>query len=120
VERLDLSALGVSMNNSLHFALFAIVMAAQSYAVAAFVLRSGFGRTLVGIRSNETRMRALGLPVRRYKAIAFAVSGALAGLAGTIAAQQTMFVSPQMMDWTTSGEALVIVILGGLGTLVGP
>lgn len=120
VERLDLSALGVSMNNSLHFTLFAIVMAALSYAVAAFVLRSGFGRTLVGIRSNETRMRALGLPVRRYKAIAFAVSGALAGLAGTIAAQQTMFVSPQMMDWTTSGEALVIVILGGLGTLVGP
>jgi branched-chain amino acid transport system permease protein len=120
VERLDFSALGISMNNSLHFALFAIILAALSYAVAAFVLRSGFGRTLVGIRSNETRMRALGLPVRRYKAIAFGVSGALAGLAGTIAAQQTMFVSPQMMDWTTSGEALVIVILGGLGTLVGP
>lgn len=120
VERLDLSALGIKLGNSLHLALFAIALAALSYAVAAFVLRSGFGRTLVGIRSNEARMRALGLPVRRYKAAAFAVSGALAGLAGTIAAQQTMFVSPQMMSWMTSGEALVIVILGGLGTLVGP
>ena len=83
-------------------------------------LRSGFGRTLVGIRANETRMRALGLPVWRYKAAAFGMSGALAGLAGTLAAQHLMFVSPEIMVWTVSGEALVVVILGGLGTLAGP
>lgn len=120
VKRLDLSMLGLNMNNSLQFALLAIFIAALAYAAAAFLMRSGFGRTLVGIRSNETRMRALGLPVWRYKAGAFAFSGALAGLAGTIAAQQTMFVSPQMMNWMMSGEVLVVVILGGLGTLVGP
>lgn len=120
IKRLDLSMLGLNMNNSLQFALLSIALAALAYVAAALLMRSGFGRTLVGIRSNETRMRALGLAVWRYKAAAFAFSGALAGLAGTIAAQQTMFVSPQMMNWMTSGEALVVVILGGLGTLVGP
>ncbi|MGH6923719.1 MAG: branched-chain amino acid ABC transporter permease [Propylenella sp.] len=120
IKRIDLSLFAIDLNNSMHFALFAIVLAALAYAFAAFILRSGFGRTLVGIRSNEARMRALGLPVRRYKAVAFAISGGMAGLAGTIAAQQTMFVSPHMMGWVTSGEVLVVVILGGLGTLVGP
>jgi len=120
VVRLDASWLGVDLNNSLTFAIFAIVLAAIAYVIAAFVLRSAFGRTLVGIHSNEQRMRALGLNVWRYKAGAFAISGALAGLAGTVAAQQTMFVSPQMLSWVTSGETLVVVILGGLGTLVGP
>jgi branched-chain amino acid transport system permease protein len=120
VKRLDLSLLGIDLNGSLPFALFAIALAALVYAIAACLLRSGFGRTLVGIRSNEARMRALGLPVRRYKAAAFAISGAMAGCGGTLAAQQTLFVSPHMMSWMTSGEALVIVILGGLGTLVGP
>ena len=120
VTRLNLSAIGVDLDNSLNFALFSIALAAISYVLAALVLRSGFGRTLVGIRSNELRMRALGLTVWKHKAAAFAFSGALAGLAGTIAAQQTMFVSPTMMNWMTSGEVLVMVILGGLGTLVGP
>lgn len=120
IQRLDLSAVGLNLNDSLQFALFAVVMAAVAYALAAFVLRSGFGRTLVGIRSNEKRMRALGSRIWPYKACAFGISGGLAGLAGTIAAQQTMFVSPLIMSWTTSGEALVMVILGGLGTLVGP
>lgn len=120
VARIDLSMIGINTNDSMQFAFVAIALAGLSYAVAAFVLRSGFGRTLVGIRSNEVRMRALGLPVWRYKAGAFAISGAMAALAGTIAAQQTMFVSPVLMHWMMSGEALVIVILGGLGTLVGP
>lgn len=120
VARLDLSALGIDLNNSLAFGLFAIVLAGFTYIAAALVLRSSFGRTLVGIRSNEKRMRAVGLSVWRFRAGAFAISGAMAALAGTIAAQQTMFVSPQMLSWVTSGETLVLVILGGLGTLVGP
>jgi branched-chain amino acid transport system permease protein len=120
VKRVDLSAIGINLQDPLQFALFALVALAVAYSVAAFVLRSGFGRTLVGIRSNETRMSALGLPVWRYKAAAFGMSGAIAGLAGVIAAQHLMFVSPEMLVWTVSGEALVVVILGGLGTLAGP
>jgi branched-chain amino acid transport system permease protein len=120
VKRLDFSAIGVDLQNSLQFTLFALLALALAYAAAALVLRSGFGRALVGIRSNETRMRALGLPVWRYKAAAFAFSAAIAGLAGAITAQHLMFVSPEMLVWTVSGEALVVVILGGLGTLAGP
>ena len=120
VGRLDLSLVGIDLGSSQSFALFCVTLAGVSYALAAGLLRAGFGRTLVGIRANEARMRALGLPVQRYKAAAFAVSGALAGLAGTLAAQHTMFVSPDLLFWTVSGEVLVVVILGGLGTLVGP
>ena len=120
IARLDLSAVGIDLGSSRSFALFCVALAGLAYAVAASLRRAGFGRTLVGIRSNEARMRALGLPVRRYKAAAFALSGALAGLAGTLAAQHIMFVSPDLLFWTVSGEVLVVVILGGLGTLVGP
>ncbi len=120
VPRLDLSFIGLNMNDSTQFALFAIAMTVVVYIIAAAVLRSGFGRTLVGIHYNEGRMRAVGLPIWRYKATAFAISAGLAGLGGAIAAQQTMFVSPELMLWTVSGTVLMVVILGGVGTLIGP
>jgi branched-chain amino acid transport system permease protein len=120
IPRLDLSGVGLDLGDSRVFALFAVGLAALAYAGTAWLLTSGFGRTLVGIRANEGRMRALGLSVWRHKANAFALSGALAGLAGAMAAQHTQFISPGLLHWTVSGEALVVVILGGLGTLVGP
>lgn len=120
IPRLDLGVIGVNLSDSRVFALFALTLAAFSYVVAASVLRSGFGRTLVGIRANEGRMRALGLSTWRHKARAFAISGALAGLAGALTAQHVQFISPGVLHWTISGEVLVIVILGGLGTLIGP
>jgi branched-chain amino acid transport system permease protein len=119
VMRLDLGAVGLDLNDSRTFALACVVLALGAYALAAIVLRSGFGRTLVGIRANEARMRALGLAVWRYKAAAFGLSGAIAGLAGALAAQHTTYVSPGLLHWTVSGEVLILVILGGLGTLVG-
>lgn len=119
VTRLDLSAIGLDLTDSRTFALLCVGLALLAYAVAAGLLRSGFGRSLVGIRANEARMRAIGLPVWRYKAAAFGASGALAGLAGALAAQHTMYVSPSLLHWTVSGELLILVILGGLGTLVG-
>jgi branched-chain amino acid transport system permease protein len=120
IPRLDLSAIGLDLGDSRAFALACVAVAALAYAAAAWALSSGFGRTLVGIRANEGRMRALGLAVWRHKANAFALSGALAGLAGALAAQHTQFISPGLLHWTVSGEALVVVILGGLGTLIGP
>lgn len=118
--RPDLSAVGIDLTDSRAFAIYAILLVAVAYAVAAATLRSGLGRSLVGLLHNEKRMRALGLTVWRAKATAFAISGALAGLAGCLAAQHTQYVSPGLLSWTVSGEALVVVILGGLGTLVGP
>ena len=118
--RPDLTALGIDLTDSRAFALYALFLVALAYAVAAATLRSGLGRSLVGLHHNEKRLRALGLTVWRAKATAFAISGALAGLAGCLAAQHTQYVSPGLLSWTVSGEALVVVILGGLGTLVGP
>lgn len=118
--RPDLSALGIDLTDSRAFAIYAIAMVALTYLVAAATLRSGLGRSLVGLHHNEKRLRALGLTVWRAKATAFAISGALAGLAGCLAAQHTQYISPGLLAWTVSGEALVVVILGGLGTLVGP
>jgi len=118
--RPDLSAIGIDLTDSRAFAIYAIAMVALTYLVAASTLRSGLGRSLVGLHHNEKRLRALGLTVWRAKATAFAISGALAGLAGCLAAQHTQYISPGLLSWTVSGEALVVVILGGLGTLVGP
>jgi len=96
-------------------------------AAAALVLyglhrlvRSPFGRVIQGIRSNERRMRALGYPVGRYKLLCFVIAGTVGGLAGYLYFALTGFVDPTLVDWLQSAQLLVVVILGGLGTLVGP
>lgn len=81
---------------------------------------SRFGMVLRGVRENERRMTALGFPVYRYKLAGFVIAGAVAGLAGALIANQTEFVSPSLMHWTRSGQIMVMVILGGMGTLFGP
>jgi branched-chain amino acid transport system permease protein len=65
-------------------------------------------------------MAALGFPTYRYKLACFAIAGAVAGLAGALSANLTEFVSPSLMHWTKSGEIMVMVIMGGMGTLFGP
>ena len=120
IARPDLSAVGIDLTDSRSFALFCLAVLGAVYGAAVLILRSGLGRSLSGVMHNEQRMRALGLTVWRVKADVFGLSGMMAGLAGALAAQHAMFVSPGLLGWTVSGEALVVVILGGLGTLVGP
>lgn len=120
ILRPDFSAIGVDLNNSQNFAAYALVTLIILYFLAARFLQSGLGRSLIGIMNNEQRMKALGLVTWRVKATAFGVSGAMAGLAGVFAAQHSLYISPDLLNWTVSGEVLVVVILGGLGTLVGP
>ena len=90
------------------------------YAFLRRVLRAPFGHVLVGIRSNEQRMRSLGFPTGRYKLVAFVMAGALAGLAGYLDATLYGFVNPAQLGWRQSGLLLVTVLLGGKGTLYGP
>jgi branched-chain amino acid transport system permease protein len=82
--------------------------------------RARFGVVLQGIRDNERRMRALGFPTRRYQLAAFALSGAIAGLAGALYAHHESFISPSLMHWTRSGDLVVMVVLGGMASLFGP
>lgn len=120
VPRLDLTSAGIDLFDGTHFSLLILSACVICYALVAWLLSSGFGRTVVAIHANEGRMRALGLPVWQYKAAVFGVSGLICGLAGAFQAQKTMFVNPEVMSWTLSGELLIFVILGGMGTLVGP
>lgn len=80
---------------------------------------SRFGLVLRGGRQNEARLQALGIPTARYKLLAFVIAGAIAGLAGALMVNHSEFVGPGLLHWTRSGELLVIVILGGLGSLYG-
>jgi branched-chain amino acid transport system permease protein len=84
------------------------------------LINSRFGMALQGIRSNELRMRAIGFPTYRYRLAAFVIAGTLCGLAGALLANHTDFVSPSMMYWTRSGDLIIMVVLGGMGSAIGP
>jgi branched-chain amino acid transport system permease protein len=83
------------------------------------IVHSPFGRVLVAIRDNAPRARALGYDVERYKLIAFVLSAGLAGLAGGVFAVSHGFVALPELHWTTSGEVVLMTVLGGIGTLWG-
>ncbi len=101
------------------FYLVLIIMAAV-YLLLRRILGSTFGRALLGIKENEHRMRALGFPTFGYKLSSYVLSGALGGLAGYLAAVQYGFVNPEILSWHQSGAVLMMVIMGGMGTLYGP
>jgi branched-chain amino acid transport system permease protein len=84
------------------------------------IVNSRFGLVVQGLRSNEQRMQAIGFPVKRYKLVCFVIAGTMCGLAGALLANNTDFVSPAVMYWTRSGDLMVMVILGGMGSLFGP
>jgi urea transport system permease protein len=91
-----------------------------AYLVARWILSSAFGRTLIGIRENETRMELLGYNVPAYKTAIFSVCGAMAGLSGCLFANWAEIVTPSVFSLGTTAEVLIWVIVGGLGTLIGP
>ena len=81
---------------------------------------SRFGLVLRGGRDNEQRLRALGFPVFRYRLLCYTLAAAAAGVAGVLMVNQGEYVSPGLLHWTKSGEIMVMVLLGGSGTLIGP
>jgi branched-chain amino acid transport system permease protein len=83
------------------------------------LLRSRFGRVIEAIRENETRATAIGYPVYRYQLLCFVISGAIAGLAGALIANQTSYVGPALLHWVQSGTLMIMVILGGVGRFWG-
>jgi branched-chain amino acid transport system permease protein len=83
------------------------------------IVHSPFGRVLVAIRDNAPRAQALGYDVDRYKVMAFVLSAGLSGLAGGVFAISHGFVALNGLEWTTSGEVVLITVLGGIGTLWG-
>ena len=116
--RSDFSPLSIRTNTGLYYFTLAVL-----FAVLYLSWRFGharFGRVLLGIKSNLRRMRVLGFPVLRYQVAAYVISGCLCGVAGLLLANLTRFASPAYMFWTLSGDLIVIIMLGGIGTVLGP
>jgi branched-chain amino acid transport system permease protein len=110
----------VDFSNDRSFYILVLVFALVVYFLLHRLLSSCFGSVLTGIRENEERMRALGYDTRAYKIAAFVISGALTGLAGGLFAQQFQLVTPEQAEWQLSATLMIMVILGGSGSLVGP
>lgn len=104
--------------NALYYLVFALLVICLW--IMKRIVHSRFGMAIRGIKSNERRMASIGLPTFRYRLIAFVIAGTMCGLAGALLANQTEFVSPSMLHWSRSGEILMMVILGGVGTIFGP
>ncbi len=121
-SRPDASIFGLTpfdLGNGVHAYYFVVAMLLATFVLLQQVLRSPFGRVLVGIRSNEHRMRSLGYATYLYKLGAFTLAGALAGVSGFCYAVLFAFVNPELLSWHKSGDAILMVILGGMGSLGG-
>jgi branched-chain amino acid transport system permease protein len=119
IPRLDLSAMGLDLNNPGTFALTMIALCVIIWMMLEVVVSSPFGRTLSAIRQNSSRVSALGGRVFVYRLAAFTASGAIAALAGALKVQHINFISPDLVSWFVSGDVLIAVVIGGVGTLVG-
>jgi branched-chain amino acid transport system permease protein len=102
------------------FYYFVLVLFALAVGVMAVLLRSPLGRSLVAIRENERRARFLGIPVELHVWLSFVVSGAFAGLAGTLYALLNNFTDPRALHWTLSGNFVIMAVLGGMRSFWGP
>jgi branched-chain amino acid transport system permease protein len=114
------SDLGLNLRESSVFYYFVLAALAALLIICDRIVNSRFGMLIRGIKYNESRMVAIGFPTFRYKLTAFVIGGAICGFAGALLANQTLFVSPSLIHWSRSGELLVMVIAGGVSTLVGP
>ena len=110
----------IDLNDATQLYYLCFVLLLASLFLVSRLVNSRFGLVIQGGRSNERRMRAVGFSTFRYKLVCFVIAGALCGLSGALLANHTNFISPSMMFWTRSGDLMVMVILGGLGTLFGP
>lgn len=108
------------LENHTHFYYLALALMVLVYLGLRVLLASPFGRVVVAIKENEHRLRMLGFATFRYKLVCFVLAGMLAGLAGWLAAAHDGLVNPEMLSWHQSGQLLMMVILGGMGTPAGP
>ena len=111
---------GFSLDSTAAFYYFTLAVVGVAALALAAIVKSPFGRALRGIRESESRMQALGFDVWRYQYVAFVLSATFAGVAGALYAYYNRFVGPEYLYVIQSAEALIMVILGGAGTLLGP
>lgn len=111
---------GLNLDDPLQLFGLAYVSLVVAMLIVRVITRSRFGMVLRGARGNAERVQMMGLNPYAYRLTAYVISGAMAGYAGALLGNFTTFISPEMMDWTRSGELMFMVILGGAATTGGP
>jgi len=119
IARVDLSGLGIDLDDPENFALAMILLTILLWLLMEVLATSPLGRTFNAIRQNPSRVAALGGRVTYYRLAAFTLSGAIAAFAGALKVQDTNFISPSLISWLVSGDVLISVVIGGIGTLIG-
>lgn len=109
----------IDLDNANHLYYLVMAMLVAVYLFLQRLLRAPFGRVLAGIKSNEHRMKSMGYATFHYKLAAFTIAGALAGVAGYLYALMFGFITPELLSWHQSANVLLMVILGGMGSLAG-
>ena len=111
---------GFDLSNSLVMYYMALIFFVLVFCGLRRLINAPLGRVFVGIRENEPRMMAVGYPTKSYKLLSFAIAGALAGLSGGLYAIFNGYISADALYWTAAGDVLIMTMLGGAGTLIGP
>lgn len=110
---------GMDLGDDVTFYYVVLVVCLALLLLLGRLKNSRFGAVIQGIKQNEGRIEAIGYPAYRYKLACFVIAGGIAGLAGALAVNQSGFASPNLMHWMQSGSVMVMVILGGVGSLYG-
>jgi branched-chain amino acid transport system permease protein len=110
----------LNLSNRVAFYYLCLTLLLAAVYIVWRMVNSRFGLVIQGARSNERRMRAIGFPVFRYKLTCFVIAGVLCGLSGVLLANHANFISPALMHWTRSGDLIVMAVLGGMGSVLGP
>ncbi len=116
--RSTLFPLDLSNNTALYYLCLLVLMAVLFFSWR--LIHSGFGMTLRGIKSNERRMKAMGFNTLKFKLTIYILAAMVTSVAGFLLANLTSYTSPAFSAWTVSGELIVMVVLGGRGTIFGP
>ena len=117
---LNLGLVKINMKSTFNFYVVAAAFAYLSYLICRRIVRSPFGHVLMGVRENEDRVPFIGFNVKRYKITAFVISGILAGLSGGMFSLFKSFADTEQLHFLMSGKVIIMTLLGGLGTLIGP
>jgi branched-chain amino acid transport system permease protein len=110
----------VDLSGKAQFYYLCLALLIAAILIVSRLVNSRFGMVIQGSRSNDRRMQAIGFPTFRYRLVGFVIAGMMCGLAGALLANHTDFISPAVMHWTRSGDLIVMIVLGGMGSLFGP
>ena len=110
--------LNLENNTTLYYAILGFLF--LCLIIVYRLVNARFGKVIIGSKHNEKRMLALGYPTYQYRLVCYVISGVMCGIAGFFLGNFTSFISPEMMDWTRSGELIFMIVMGGTGTLMGP